>query len=99
MSKRRKSAGAIFSLAFITILCLGICLALFAYFELNRRTEAAFGSPSPVLDPLQRLRLSAQLLLQVDQLSEPVDKFGDSVPFEIPLGESPPWSMVTHSAN
>jgi UPF0755 protein len=90
MSKRRKSAGTIFSLAFITIMCLGICLALFAYFEVNRRTEAAFGPPSPGLDPLQQLRLSAQLLLQIDLISEPVDKFGDPVPFEIPLGESPP---------
>jgi len=90
MGKRRKSAGAIFSLAFIAILCLGMCLALFAYFEVNRRTEAAFGLPSPGLDPLQQLRLSAQLLLQVDLLSEPVDRFGDTVQFEIPLGESPP---------
>jgi UPF0755 protein len=90
MSKQRKSAGAIFSLAFITILCLGICLAIFAFFEVNRRTEAAFGPPSPGLDPLQQLRLSTQLLLQVDQISEPVNRFGDSIPFEIPLGESTP---------
>ena len=90
MGKRRKSSGAIFSLAFITILCLGICLALFTFLEVNRRTEATFGPPSPGLDPLQQLRLSAQLLLQVDLISEPVDKFGDPVPFEIPLGESPP---------
>ena len=89
MSKKRSSASVIFLLAFTAVLCLGSCLLLFGYFELNRQVEAAFGPPSPALGPLQRLRLSAQLLLQEDKLTEPVDRFGDSIPFEIPFGEFP----------
>jgi UPF0755 protein len=89
MSKKRTSSSLFFLLGFTALLCLGSCLLLFGYFELNRQVEAAFGPPSPQLSPLQRLRLSAQLLIQGDQLSEPVDRFGDPVQFEIPLGESP----------
>ncbi len=89
MSKRRKSFKVILSLALIAVLCLGICLLLVGYLEVNRRAETAFGPPSPVLDPIQRLRLSVQLLYQADTLHNPSAPFGDSVPFEIPLGESP----------
>ena len=90
MSKRRTSVSGILSLALITTLCLGSCLLLVGYLEINRRTEAAFGSPIPALDPVQRLRLSVQLLYQADQLLDPADPFGDPAPFEIQLGESPP---------
>jgi UPF0755 protein len=63
---------------------------LFAgYLEATRRVEAAFGPSSPALDPLQRLRLSVQLLLQSDQLQQPSNPLGDSETFEIPLGQSP----------
>jgi UPF0755 protein len=89
MRKKRTSTGVFTLLAVTAVLCLGSCLLLFGYLELNRQVEAAFGPPSPRLNPLQRLRFSAQLFLQADQLSEPPDKFGDPVPFEIPLGESP----------
>ena len=90
MSKRRTSVSGILSLALIGTFCLGSCLLLTGYLEINRRTEAAFGSPTHALDPIQRLRLSTQLLYQADHLLEPADAFGDLVPFEIELGESPP---------
>jgi UPF0755 protein len=90
MSKRRISVSGILSLALITTFCLGICLLLIGYLEINRRTEAAFGSPNPVLDPVQRLRLSVELLNQAGQLLQPADAFGDPVPFEIEFGETPP---------
>jgi UPF0755 protein len=90
MNKRRISVSGILSLALITTFCLGICLLLIGYLEINRRTEAAFGSPSPVLDPVQRLRLSVELLNQAGQLLQPADAFGDPVPFEIKFGETPP---------
>jgi UPF0755 protein len=63
---------------------------LFAgYLEATRRVETAFGPPSLALDPLQRLRLSVQLILQNEQLKQPSNPLGDSETFEIPLGQSP----------
>jgi len=90
MSKRRKPVSLIITLALIATLCLVSCLAFGAYIELSRRIETVFGLPSPDLSPIQRLRLSTQLYLHADQLLEPATLVGDSVPFEIPLGESPP---------
>lgn len=89
MSKRRRPLTTFIPLALIGALCLGICALLFGYLEIGRRVEAVFGPPSPALDPLQRFRLSVQLLLQTDQLRNPAATFGDSVSFDIPLGESP----------
>ncbi len=89
MNKQRKSFKGLIFLLLIATLCLGFSLLLVGYLEVNRRTEAAFGSPKTTLDPLQQLRLSLQLLYQADQLLEPVDPGGDMVPFEIQFGESP----------
>ena len=89
MKKRRSSLKGIIFLILIATLCLGISLLLVGYLEINRRTEQAFGSPKPTLDPIQRVRLSLQLLYQVDRLLEPADPGGDTVPFDIQLGESP----------
>jgi UPF0755 protein len=89
MSKSRKSFKGIIFLILIATLCLGISLLLIGYMELNRRTEAAFGSPKPTLDPLQKVRFSLQLLYLSDQLLESADPAGDAVPFGIELGESP----------
>lgn len=89
MSQPRRKTGWILSLVFIFIICMGVCLAIGAYFELNRRTEAVFGPPTRDLTPFQRLRFSAQLLLSADQLLEPAGQLEDPIQFEIQLGESP----------
>jgi UPF0755 protein len=89
MSKRQPPSFTIIVFAFITVFCLGACLLLVGYLEVNRRAEAAFGPPSDNLDPIQSLRLSALLLYQSDRLQSPVSATGDTIRFEIPLGESP----------
>ena len=89
MSSRKPPSFAILFLAFVTVFCIGACILLAGYLEINRRAEVAFGPPSANLDPLQRLRLSALLLYQADQLQNPAALSGDSIRFEIPLGESP----------
>jgi UPF0755 protein len=89
MSNRRPPSFTIITSVFLTIFCLGACLLLVGYLEINRRAEAAFGPPAADLDPMQRLRLSALLLYQSDQLNSPASLNGDSIRFEIPLGESP----------
>lgn len=89
MSKRRNRVSLLFSIGCAAILCLGACLLFAGYLEGTRRVEAAFGSPSPGLDPIQRIRLTALLFLQRDQLQQPTDPWGDSEPYQIPLGQSP----------
>lgn len=89
MSSRRPPSSAILFLAFVIVFCIGACILLAGYLEINRRAEVAFGPPAANLDPLQRLRLSTLLLFQADQLQNPAAKSGDSIRFEIPLGESP----------
>jgi len=89
MSKRRNRSGLTLSIGCIIILCLGACLLFAGYLEATRRVETAFGPPSPALDPIQRLRLSVQLILQSEQLKQPTNPLGDSETFEIPLGQSP----------
>ncbi len=89
MSKRRNRAGLTLSIGCIAVICLGACLLFAGYLEVTRRVEAAYGSPSSKLDPLQRLRLSAQLLMQGDLLQPPTNPLGDSETFEIPLRQSP----------
>jgi UPF0755 protein len=98
MSERRSRSGLIFSLAFLILICFGVCLLVGAYFELNRRTEALFGPPAAELGPLQRLRLSSQLFLSMDQLLDPVNPLGEPTQFEIPLGESLPMIAARMSA-
>jgi len=89
MSKGRNRTGLTLSIGCIAVLCLGVCLLLGGYLEINRRVEAAFGPPSPQLGSIQRLRLSTELLLQSDQLQRPLNPSGDSETFQIPLGLSP----------
>ena len=89
MSKRRNRAGLTLSIGCIAVICLGACLLFAGYLEVTRRVEAAYGSPSSKLDPLQRLRLSAQLLMLGELLQQPTNAIGDSETFEIPLGQSP----------
>jgi UPF0755 protein len=89
MSSRKPPSFAILFLAFVTVFCIGACILLAGYLEINRRAEVAFGPPAANLDPLQRLRLSALLLYQADHLQNPAAISGDSIRFDIPLGESP----------
>jgi UPF0755 protein len=88
MSKKRSTAGISLAIGCLTILCLATLL-FGGYLEVNRRVEAAYGPPSPTLSFLQRIRLSSQLILQQEQLQQATNPLGDSMTFEIPLGQSP----------
>lgn len=89
MSDRRNRAGITFSVGCLIVICLAACLLIGGYLELSRRVEAALGPPAPTLDLLQRVRLSTQLFLQLDDLERPANPVGDSQRFEVPLGQSP----------
>jgi UPF0755 protein len=73
----------------VLLICLATITAWLGLLELSNQAEARFGSASPSLSFLHRLRLSATLLMNQDNLTEPVDAFGVEQPFEITLGESP----------
>ncbi len=48
-----------------------------------------FGPPSPNLGLIERITVTLQLYRYRDQLTTPANPFGDLVPFQIALGESP----------
>ena len=90
MRTRRPQSYMVLGLVIFVFVCLGSCSILFIHLEINRRAEISYGPPSPNLSQLQRLRYSAQLLFQGDQLLAPVNPSGDPESFVIPLGEPPP---------
>ncbi len=54
-----------------------------------RQIKATFGSPAPNLGVAERTSLTLQLYRYSDQLTQPVNPFGDVTSFQIVLGESP----------
>jgi UPF0755 protein len=81
----------LFSLLLIVaslILCLGTGLLSGLAVMVPRQAEKAFGPPSKQLTRLQHILLSAQLLLDQDDLNQPLDPQGVERDFEIQLGES-----------
>lgn len=89
MRKRRSTCLLSLVLFLALLLCLGALGAGLAAYQLPRLAEQRFGSPSPALDPLQRVYLSGLLLLETNQLTLPADPYGTEVPFEVQLGQSP----------
>lgn len=86
--RRRSSAGLLLALALV--ICLGAALAGLVLANLPQYAAETFGPPAPALNLPQRIRLSAQLLLQAGDLMEPRDPLGAERPFEIALGEGLP---------
>lgn len=89
MKKPRSAVYPILIIGLVVLICLATITAWLGVLELTNQAEARFGSASPSLSFLQRLRLSATLLLNQGDLTEPNDTFGVEQPFVIALGESP----------
>jgi UPF0755 protein len=89
MSKRRTSLVASCALALVLI-CLGLFAAGYGARELQNRATATFGPPGSQLELSQRLRLSAQLLMQSEELTTPVYPLGEQRPFQVEWGETLP---------
>jgi hypothetical protein len=85
----RNRAGLSLTIGCLVVICLAVCLLFGGYLEVTRRVEAVFGPASPALDPFQRVQLSAQLILEQDQLQQATHPLGDSQTFQITLGQSP----------
>jgi UPF0755 protein len=86
--KRSRSSALSCLLLTVVGLCLTGALGWITYNQLNQRVIRLFGPPAPNLSLVQRISLSASLLLQADQLTEPLNRFGDEREFQIEMGES-----------
>jgi UPF0755 protein len=54
----------------------------------QQRAERKFGIPASSLSQLQKIYLSAQLLMQEEALTQPMNPIGAPIEFEIQLGEA-----------
>lgn len=87
--KRNRLLSLLFSLAILGGICLGAGLLAWGAWNLPVWAASRFGPASPVLEPTQRIYLSARLLIQSNDLLQPVDPNGQPRPFQVALGESP----------
>jgi UPF0755 protein len=90
MPSRRSPLIVFFLLSMSTLLCLGLLIGGFILAGLPAYAARSFGSPAPHLDLTQQIRLSAQLIWQMDDLTLPIDPGGLPTTFEIAHGESIP---------
>jgi UPF0755 protein len=88
-ASRRPRYTILLMLALALVSCLGFFLLTWGLLSLPGFATETFGQPSPDLDLLQRIRLSGELLLNRNQLTRPVDPFGEPRPFKVILGETP----------
>ena len=82
-------------LLMILLACLLVIAAIVVPRIIYSQTESRFGSPSPKLNPMQHLYLSALILIQADNLTDPVDPNGSEISLTIEQGESVP-SIIGH---
>lgn len=89
MKKSRSAYYIILLAGLLALVCLIFVIFGLGMLELQDQTEARFGPASPTLSWVQRLRLSAILLINREKLTKPGDAYGVEQSFEIALGESP----------
>jgi UPF0755 protein len=86
--KRQKRSSTVFLLLFLFLLCLGASAFYFLFISVPQLTLQRFGPPAPSLSFLQRTNYSIQLLVNGNDLVNPVDIPGNEVNFKIELGET-----------
>jgi UPF0755 protein len=89
-ASRRSRYTALILLMLTLAICAGITLIVWGLVSLPGFAADTFGPASPGLGFIQRIRLSGELLLNEEELTKPVDPFGEPQPFEVILGETPP---------
>lgn len=86
---RPSPLSLILAAGLLLLICLATATVWIGWRELNRNLESRFGPPAPGLGTLQRLRLSALLLLNEQDLTQPVGTSGTGQAIEIRMGQSP----------
>jgi UPF0755 protein len=74
-------------LLLLLLICIGAAFVSALVVFLPLQAERRFGAPSPGLSPIQHLYLSANLLLQTEDLVRPLDAHGTEREFYVELGE------------
>ncbi len=89
---RRQSHSALGAciLPLIALIVLGAVLLMFAPSLITRKAESTFGPASHALSERQRVLLALTLVLQEEDLTQPVDLAGSNIEFTILAGESVP---------
>lgn len=88
--RRRPFLPAFLGVIFLMSICGAIVLVLLGLSQLPRITEQQFGPPDAALGERQRLIISLRLLLNQQNLTEPVNARGQPIDFKILLGETVP---------
>jgi len=93
MTQTRRRSRSILPSVLILLLavaCALLALGVLAVIVIPDMAAEQFGPASERLSPAQRVRYSARLLLDRDNILQPVDAGGGRVIFEVELGESVP---------
>ena len=85
--KRSAWGTCILTLSTLTI-CLFVLGAGWIYLSLLPQTEMSFGPPGEHLSLYQRIYLSSRLFLQKDLLKQPANPLGETLPFQVKIGDS-----------
>lgn len=89
MKKKQSPTKKFLACSFILLLILLCAAAGWFTWSLPEFARQKYGDPTPRLDTLQKIYLSARLLIQNDDLTMPSKAIGEPRPFQIQLGESP----------
>jgi UPF0755 protein len=88
MSSQQKSCLSSLAIVIIVMLCLGGMLGYGLLVAVPARVQDSFGAPAENLAGIPRLLTSLRLLLQANDLTQPLDPTGLAQPFSVDLGES-----------
>src|SRR4030066_1281285 len=88
--QRNRSRGKTCLLTIIILMCLVILVGIFLTKFVTNQAEHIVGTPSPEINPTQRLYLSVLILLQSDALTRPTNPEAAEIKTTIDQGESVP---------
>lgn len=88
MKKRQSPAKKVAACSIVLILLLVCAAAGWLIWSLPEFARQKYGDPATHLDPIQKIYLSARLLIQNDDLTVPKNTSGEARPFQIQLGET-----------
>jgi UPF0755 protein len=107
-ASRRRTSPALraFSILFMLFACLVIIVLAYVALQVPNWAAEKFGPPASSLTYYQKLKYSAQLLINQDDLLTPVNEASSKIPFKIQMGESIHWialdlysSGIIHNAD
>lgn len=88
MKSRRPTCFSLLVLLLFSAICLALTLGGLAVYNLPQRAAVQFGPPAASLDIIQLYYLTAMLLSDADQLTQPLDPAAETRYFVIESGES-----------